>query len=238
MRGIVTIWKKEVRTYATSARWYVVVALIVFFVSVGFRVMNLGEGREANFAAVSSWISFLLLFVTPVFTMRLIAEEANRGTLEMLLTSPVREWHIVLGKFLGALTAYGALFAVTLIYPAILFWYSDPDGGRIVAQYLGLLAISSAFISVGLFFSSVTDSQILAAIGTFITLITLWIAHALTPILPDALSNLGEEISIFAHLAKFERGVIDAVDVFYYLAFTAIFLVLTHRFVEARRWAA
>ena len=238
MKGIVTIWKKEVLTYATSARWYVMVAILVGFVAAGFRMITLGEGREANLQIVVGWTSFLLLFVTPVFTMRLIAEEANRGTLEMLLTSPVSEWHIVLGKFLGALTAYCALFAATLVFPAILAWYSDPDAGRMVAQYLGLVAISCAFISVGLFFSSVTDSQILAAVGTFITLMFLQIVDFLTPLFPDAMSSLGRELSIFAHMEKFERGVIDALDVFYYLAFTATFLVLTHRFVEARRWAA
>lgn len=238
MKGIVTIWKKEVLTYATSARWYVVVALLVFFVAIGFRLVNLGEGRDANLQVVTSWMSFLLLFVTPIFTMRLIAEEANRGTLEMLLTSPVREWHIVLGKFFGALTAYCALFAATLVFPAILAWYADPDAGRIVAQYLGLVAISCTFISIGLFFSSVTDSQILAAVGTFITLLLLQIAHFVSQLFPDALAGLGRELSIFGHLEKFERGVIDALDVFYYVAFTVVFLVLTHRFVEARRWAA
>ena len=238
MNGVITIWKKEVRGYATSARWYFVAAIIVFFLSLGFFLMNLQEGREATFAGVASWLAFLLLFVTPIFTMRLVAEEANRGTLELLLTSPIREWQIVAGKFLGALTAYVALFSLTFVYPLILFRLADPDIGPMIAQYVGLLGISCAFISVGMFFSSVTDSQILAAAGSFVALLTLWIAHALTPIFPSGLEDLGETLSLYAHLEKFNRGVIDAVDVFYYLAFSAVFLVLAHRFVEARRWAA
>lgn len=238
MRGAVTIWKKEALIYATSARWYVISAVLVSFLSLGFFLMNLQEGRQATFAGVAGWLSFIMIFATPVFTMRLIADEANRGTLELLLTSPVKDWEIVLGKFLGALTAYVVLFGVTLIYPAILFRFAEPDIGPMFTQYLGLVGVSMAFISVGMFASSVTDSQVLAAVLAFILNLFLWIAHVITPILPEGLSELGVALSVYSHLDKFNRGLIDAVDVFYYFAFTAIFLLLSLRFVEARRWAA
>ena len=238
MRGVITIWKKETWGYLTSARWYVVVAMIMSFLSLGFYLMNLSEGRQATLAPIAGWISFVLIFVTPIFTMRLVAEEANRGTLEMLLTSPIREWQIVLGKFFGALTAYLGLFAVTLVYPALLLRFGNPDPGPMLTTYLGLIGLSSAFISIGMFFSSVTDSQILAAVLSFVALLTLWIAHFLTAILPDSMRDLGEVLSLYSHTEKFNRGVIDATDVFYYVAFTAVFLVLSQRFIEARRWAS
>lgn len=238
MRGAVTIWKKEVWTYATGARWYVIAAILMSFLSLGFFLMNLQEGREATFAGVAGWLAFIMLFATPVLTMRLIAEEANRGTLEMLLTSPIRDWEVVLGKFFGALSAYVALFALTLLYPALLFKFASPDGGPMIAQYVGLLGVAAAFTSVGIFASSVTDSQILAAVLAFILNLFLWIAHVLTPILPEGMEKVGEALSVFSHMSKFNRGIIDSVDVFYYVAFSAVFLLLSLRFVEARRWAA
>jgi ABC-2 type transport system permease protein len=176
--------------------------------------------------------------VTPIFTMRLVAEEANRGTLEMLLTSPIREWEIVVGKFFGALTAYAAIFAVTLLYPAILLRFSDPDIGPMIAQYLGIFLLCGAFIGVGLFASSVTDSQVLAAVFGYILLFGFWIVSWVAEALPGSAGDIGKAVSLLSHLEKFNRGIIDSVDVFYYVAFTSIFLLLSLRFVEARRWAA
>ena len=238
MRGAVTIWKKESWTYLTSARWYVVAALIVFAASVWFFFANLQEGRQATLQHLFGLLSFILMSVTPIFTMRLVAEEANRGTLEMLLTSPIREWEIVVGKFFGALTAYAAIFVVTLLYPAILLRFADPDIGPMVAQYLGILLLSSAFIGVGIFASSVTDSQVLAAVFGYILLFGFWIVSWIAEALPGSAGDIGKALSLLSHLEKFNRGIIDSVDVFYYVAFTSIFLILSLRFVEARRWAA
>lgn len=238
MRGVVTIWKKEAWTYATSARWYVVAALIIFATSAWFWFANLQEGRQATLAHVFGLLAFVLMTVTPIFTMRLVAEEANRGTLEMLLTSPIRDWEIIAGKFLGALTAYVAIFAITLLYPAILLRFADPDVGPMVAQYLGLIGLSSAFIAVGIFASSVTDSQVLAAVLGYILLFGFWIVSWIAEALPGAAGDIGKAASLLWHLEKFNRGIIDSVDVFYYIAFTSVFLLLSLRFVEARRWAA
>lgn len=238
MRGVLTIWKKEAWVYATSARWYVLAALLVSFTSLWFWFANLQEGRQATLAHIMGLLSFLLMAVTPIFTMRLIAEESNRGTLELLLTSPVRDGEIVLGKFLGALSAYGAIFAVTLLYPALLMRFAEPDVGPMIAQYVGMVGLSCAFISVGLFASSVTDSQVLAAVLGYILLFAFWILNWIADALPATLGDIGKAASVLGHLEKFNRGVIDAVDVFYYVAFTAIFLLLSLRFVEARRWAA
>lgn len=238
MRGVLTIWKREVRFYATSARWYVMAAILFSFTSLWFWLANLQEGRQATLSHVVGLLSFLLMAITPVFTMRLVAEEANRGTLELLLTSPVREWQVVVGKFLGAVTAYAGIFALTLIYPAILFRFADPDPGPMIAQYVGLLGLSSAFIAVGLFASSVTDSQVLAAVFGYVLLLGFWILHWVTDAISGPIADLGQAASLLNHLEKFNRGMIDAIDVFYYLAFTSVFLVLSLRFVEARRWAA
>ena len=240
MRGVATIWKKEVRTYATSARWYVLAAIAVSITSVFFFVANLSSlfGRMATFEHVAGFLAFpILMVVTPIFTMRLFAEEANRGTLELLLTSPVRDWEIVAGKFFGALTAYLAILVVSLVYPFVLFRFSEPDLGVMLAQYLGLIALSAAFISVGMFTSALTESQILAAVFSFLLLVALWILPWLADAVSEQLGEIGQILAPLPHLENFNRGLIDSVDVFYYLAFTAIFLVLSLRFLEARRWA-
>ena len=192
MRGVITIWKKEAWVYATSARWYVLAALMFGFTSLWFWFANLQEGRQATLAHIMGLLSFLLMAVTPIFTMRLIAEESNRGTLELLLTSPVREWQIVLGKFLGALSAYLAIFVLTLLYPAILFRFAEPDIGPMISQYAGMFGLSCAFIAVGLFASSVTDSQVLAAVLGYIMLFAFWILNWVADALPGSAADIGK----------------------------------------------
>ena len=235
MRAL-TIWKKEAWSYATMARWYVMGAIFFGMSAVAFAVVNLFATRDANVGQVTGFMGFLLMTLTPIFTMRLVAEEANRGTLEMLLTSPVRDWEIVAGKYLGALTALVAMFATTLIFPLILTGYGEPDWGMTAAQYLGLTLQASAFIAIGLFFSSVTNSQALAAGACFVVLVLLWIFESVISVVPS-ISFLAPHLSLFSHAHRFQKGVIDALDVFYYLAFTAIFLVLALRSIDARRWA-
>ncbi|HVO29951.1 MAG TPA: ABC transporter permease subunit, partial [bacterium] len=181
---IITLWKKEVLNYATSLRAYVLVALLTAFSALWFFVVNLWQVRDSSMRGVTVFLSFLLLAITPILTMRTLAEENSRGTLELLLTSPVREWDIVLGKFLGALTLYMTLFAITLIFPLILFQVSEPEKGPLFTQYLGLVLSSAAFISVGIFASAITESQVIAAITGYVLLLAFWIIGLFAQILP------------------------------------------------------
>ncbi len=237
MRKTVTIWKKESLGLFTSPRAYVLGALIVALCALWFWLVNLNEARDASMRPLMGLLAFLMLAVTPILTMRLVAEENARGTLELLLTSPVREYEIVLGKFFGAVTLFVALFGVTLVFPAILYRVSEPETGPIVAQYLGMLLLASAFVSVGLFASSITQSQVIAGVVAYALLFGFWVIRFFSEALPSGLGSAVKAVSFLSHLENFARGIVDAVDVFYYLAFTGLFLFLTLRSIEARRWA-
>jgi len=230
------IWKREVLSNFTSARAYVMCALMMFFAAVIFWFGSLQEGRDASMRGIMGLFVFLLLAITPILTMRTLSEETSRGTLELLLTSPVKEVDIVLGKFLGTLSVYVVLFVLTGIFPVILFQVSTPEGGPMIAQYLGMLLCSMAFISVGIFASSLTSSQVVAAVVSYLVLLMFWISWFFAPAMPSTLAAVVREIALIEHLDNFGKGIVDAVDVFYYLAFTAAFLFLAVRSVEARRW--
>ncbi len=232
-----TIWKKEVLSNFTSARAYVMCALMMFFAAWIFWLGSLQEGRDASIRGIMGLFVFLLLAITPILTMRTLSEENSRGTLELLLTSPVKELDIVLGKFLGTLTLYLTLFAMTGIFPLILFKVSTPEGGPMAAQYLGMILCSMAFISVGIFASSITSSQVIAAVVSYLLLLMFWISWFFAQALPSRVADVVKQVALIDHLDNFGKGVVDAVDVFYYLAFTVAFLFLAVRAVEARRWA-
>jgi ABC-2 type transport system permease protein len=237
MSKTLVIWKKEARGYATSPMLYVLFSLVFFGTSFIFWISTLREGQDASIRGIMGWFAFFLLAVTPILTMRLVAEESTRGTLELLLTSPVREWDVVLGKFLGTLTAFVALFAISLIYPLILLRISDPETGPMLSQYIGIILCSGAFISVGMFASSITQSQVIAAVVGYVLLLTFWICGFFADLVGAKAAAVLKAVSLIPHLDNFGKGIIDAVDVFYYLAFTAVFLFLTWRSIEARRWA-
>ena len=234
---VLTIWKKETRGYATSLLAYVTISVAFGFAALIFALGPLLREGEPSMREVMGAMCFVLLAITPIVTMRLFVEEANRGTLELLLTSPVREIDIVLGKFLGVVTLYVALFVATAVFPIVLYRLGDPDGGLILTQYLGMLLASMCFLSVGIFASSITSSQVISAVIAYILLLTFWIGGFISEALPTGAANIGKSLGLIGHLENFGKGILDATDVFYYLAFTAIFLFLSYRALEARRWS-
>lgn len=236
---VLAIWKKEALVYVMNPLSYVMVALAVFFIAVLFVLVGLQDGRDASLRLVMAVYCFAFLFITPIMTMRLLAEETNRGTLELLLTSPLTPLDIIVGKFLGLMTLYGAVFVITGVFPIVLSRVSTPDYWLMASQYLGMLLCTMAFVSVGMFASSITSSQVISAVLGFILLLTIWFgglfAEGIASMSPR-ISDVATAISLTAHLDNFGKGIIDAVDVFYYLAFTIGFLFLATRAVEARRW--
>lgn len=237
MKKTWVIWKKETLGYARSPLPYVLFALVFAVTAIFFMVIAYGQ-KTANTQWIPGIFSFLLLFVTPLITMRLVAEENNQGTLELLLTSPVRESEVVLGKLLGALTLYLSLFALSLVFPLILFFFGTPEKGPLLAQYLGLVLVSCAFVSVGLFASSVTRNQVIAAVAGYMLLFWFWVSGFIgqADFMTGKLGTVLQATSLEGHLQNFEKGVIDAKDLFFYLAFIATFTMLALFLMEARRW--
>jgi ABC-2 type transport system permease protein len=168
--------------------------------------------------------------------MRTYAEEKRSGTIELLLTSPLTDLQIVMGKFLGGLVLYGAMLAVTLVHMAILFVYGNPEWRPIATGYLGLILMGACFLSLGLFVSSLTRNQIIAGMVTFAVFLMFWVVNWIATFMGPTSQAVLNYLSITEHLNDFARGVIDTKHVVYYLSFIAFSLFLTVRAVDSERW--
>ena len=249
------IFKKEMRLYFTSPIAYVV--LFIFLVVMGWfftqilnyftvaslqSAMNPSMARDLNvtdsvmrplFGNISV---ILVLALMPFLTMRLLAEERQTGTIELLLTYPVRDWEVLIGKYLAALGLYSVLLILTLLYPLILAYFARVEWGTVLSGYLGLLLMGSSFLAVGLFASSLTSSQIVAAAWTFGILLLLWVVSWGADTLGGTWGKVLQHLSTMEHNDNFAKGVIDTKDVLYYLNLTILALFLAFRSLEVRRW--
>jgi gliding motility-associated transport system permease protein len=255
MRNLITLIGKELKLYFISPIAYVVGA--VFLIIVGFLFYNIVavfarqslqfmrlqgmtpqlDIHEAVFRPTFLNMGVVLLLVVPILTMRLFSEEKKMKTTELLMTSPLTITEIVLGKYLAAFLVYAVLLALTLSMPLLIGFYSTIDWGPLGSSYLGLLLLGGAFLAVGLFASSLTENQIIAAVISFGTLLCLWILSvAARTIGSSTLGGLLNYLSLYEHLDNFIRGLVDTSDLIFYLSFIAFGLFLTHRVVESQRW--
>lgn len=237
MRNVLAIAGKELKTFFASPMAYVIAA--TFLVVNGFFfVQDLNVVQLARLDGFFGPGSFLLLLIGPILTMRLLAEEQKLGTLELLLTAPVRDEEVVLGKFLSVMGILVGMLLLTFYYPALLLAFSEPDFGPIVTGYLGILLLSACYLSVGLLASSLTSNQIVAAVlgvGLLLLFYLIGGAAGFVSAFPAAQEVL-RHLSLSTHFADFLRGVVDTKAVFYYLSFTAVALFLSIRALEMRRW--
>ncbi len=249
MKAIFTILKRELKSYFASPIVYVI--LVVFLVLSGIffffylqsfvrsefdpRFQLLGEKLNLNEFVIRpyfSTISVVLLFMIPLITMRLIAEERKNFTAELLFTSPIRVSHIVLGKFFASFSLFGVMVILSASYLTVLKVYGNPDLGPVLSGYLGLFLLGGGLLAVGLFASSLTENQIVAAVVSFGILLVLWIIGASS----DADNSILRYISIINHLDNFIKGVIDLKDIIYYLSFIFFGLFLTYITLESKGW--
>jgi ABC-2 type transport system permease protein len=182
-------------------------------------------------------LGFILLLLTPILTMRLLAEEKRAGTAELLFTYPIPDWGVILGKFLAAFAVFATFLVFTVAYPVIFAFLTRMDWGQVASGYLGVLLLGGATLALGLFASSLTANQIIAAISAFALLLLFWLIGA-----PQEMGSAGGGIlgalSLRDHLPNLAKGVIDTRDLLFYLSFTYFFLFLTKRQLESRRWRA
>jgi ABC-2 type transport system permease protein len=178
----------------------------------------------------------VLLFVLPMVTMRTYSEEKRSGTMELLLTSPITDWQIILGKFFGAMALYAVMLALTMIHVGLLFLYGNPEWKPVVTGYLGMLLMGGCFISVGLFISSLTKNQIVAGMITFAVFLLFWVINWLASFTGPTMQAVLNHLSITDHFDDFSRGVIDTTDLVYYLSFIGFGLFLTAKSVDSERW--
>lgn len=254
MLKIIAIYKRELKYYFQHTAAYVTYGVFLFISGFFFfnqcakynwvsyqaarqpayeQYLNLVEGI---IQPLLSNISIVLLLVLPLLTMRLIAEEKREGTFELLLTYPVRDGYVIAGKFLASLTMFAIMIGATLLYPILLDILAEPEWGPILVGYLGLFLVGCTFISIGIFFSSVTSSQLVAGVLTFgLALFFLLIGWA-APFVGPRSSKIISQFSLLQHFGSFSKGVIDTQDVSYYIFLTTFFLFLSVRSLESTRW--
>lgn len=238
MRSTLAIASKELRTYLASPMAYVVTALFLFMSGMFGFASDLTRTQLARLDGFFEFASFLLVLLAPILTMRLLAEEQKLGTLELLLTAPVRDHEVVLGKFLAAVGILAAMLLTTLYYPVLLLFFARPDIGPMLSGYFGLLLLGAALLAVGVLASSLTSNQIVAAIlgiGILLAFSFAQLILAFAQNVPGAAALLSY-LSLSAHFTDFVRGVIDTKAVVYYLSFIAVTLFFTVRSLETRRW--
>ena len=253
IRNVLTIADKELRSYFASPIAYVIIGLfsllfgwffyayLAMFVRQSEQMMQFGGGGSANvnqqmIRGLLQNAAVLILFVMPMITMRTYAEEKRSGTIELLLTSPITDFQIIIGKFLGALALYLAMLLVTVLYVAILFIYGNPEWRPIVAGYVGLVLMGSCFLAVGLLVSSFTKNQIVAGFLTFAVFLMLWVINWIGESFGTTGQSVLSYLSITEHFDDFTRGIIDTKHVIYYLSFVTFGLFLTAKSVDSERW--
>lgn len=239
MRNTLTVAGRELGAYFLSPIAYAVMAIFLFATGMAFGLGTFANGKEASLRMLfDSWILLILLFVLPMLTMRLISDELRMGTVETLMTAPVTDTEIVMGKFLGAVGFFMILLAAMLVYPILLSMYGPLDPLLLTNHGIGLLLVGSLYISIGLFFSSCTRHQVIAVLTSFALLALMTFAsHALAREVETGwLRALLQQMSVASHFYDFVRGMLDLNHVVFFVSMTALFLFLSVKRLEMRRW--
>ncbi len=255
MRNVATIFRKEIKSYFASPIAYLLMSVfalifgyffyvaVAIFVSRGMESQMMGRGFPMD---VNEWVlrplmmnvSVIGLFLIPMITMRLFAEEKRSGTIELLMTSPVRDWEVILGKWLAALTMYACILGTSAIHIALLFAYGQPDWRPILIGYLGLLLQGGCLLAVGTFISTLTRNQIIAAGATFAACLLLWILDWVSAYETATWARVMGYLSVVTHFEPFSKGVLDSKHLVFYVSMIFLGLFLTARSMESLRWRA
>jgi ABC-2 type transport system permease protein len=238
MRNIWTIGTREFKSYLASPMAYIIATFFLVGTGAFFALFTSAWKDETSLRGVLGsqfYVAIILLFMA-ILTMRLIAEEKKLGTIELLMTAPVRDSELVIGKYLGSLFVMLAMFAFTLYFPILLRIYGDPDLGPFFSGYLGLILLGASSLAVGIFASSITANQILAAVVGGGIVLALWFLGGAASLLPVGIGSVVAYFSSANYMPDFVRGIIDLRGVVYYLSITALFLFLAVRSLENSRW--
>lgn len=254
MHKAAAIYRREIAYYFQSPVAYAVIAIFLllsgyfFYNLLGFfniaSMQSMQNPVQAGSLSLTAAVMqpllgnlcTVLLLLLPLLTMRLFAEERRSGAAELLFTYPVSDASVIVGKFAAAVSVYAVMLAMTLPYPALLAYFGDPEPGPIVSGYLGLFLMGITFIAMGAFFSSLGDSQLIAAAATFGCGLLFLIVGWMTPFVPAGVGAVLGQLSIVEHLQGFARGVIDTNDLVFYASMTVFFLFLCARVLDSARW--
>ncbi len=263
MGNILAITKKELRISFTTITAYAVIMVFAFITAYFFlRLVNFYQLQSSQFMQMKAQqmlermnfndqvigplfanVQVFFLFLIPMTTMRLIAEEQRTKTIQLLMTSPVRPIEIVFGKYLAASVLVGVMLAVTFVFRSSCKFFGTGDAGKgaidwrsVMTGYVGLFLVGAALMAVGLFMSSLTDSVVVAVVLSFGASLMLWVVGWLAIGKEGFWHDFPTYMSVMNHLEGFAKGVIRVQDIVYYLSLIVLGLFLTHRMVEAQRW--
>ena len=239
MRNIATMARRELGAFFLSPIAYAVTAIFLFTAGLAFGLGTFAAGHEASLQdLLRPWLMLILVIVLPMLTMRLLSEEMRSGTIETLMTAPITDAEVVLGKFLGALVFYVILLAALLLYPILLAKYGDVDGKLLVCHYVGLLLLGAFYIAASLFFSAWTRHQVIAVLVSFAVLALMtFAAGGLARLFEGGWPRtLLQQLSVQTHFEDFVRGLITVNHLVFFVSMTALFLFLTVKLLETRRW--
>lgn len=242
MYGTLIVFRRELTQYFLTPFAYLIGAALLLLSGILFHndILASINVKPVNPALIPQFLSFVLVFFAPLLTMRLLAEETREGTLELLLTAPVRDGEVVAGKFLGAWFFYTFLLLLTLAYQVILLNLPRyiPDIGHAISAYIGIWLYGGATIAVGLLFSALTENQIVAAFLSMTTLLLLWLADLAGQVISNIeLATLVRQLTLPGHFTtSFAVGLLRGEDVVYYVGIITMMLFITIRIVESRRW--
>jgi gliding motility-associated transport system permease protein len=235
VRNTMAIAKREFASYVNSPIPYILVT--AYIATAGYMFFSqLFLMKQAVMRPFFENMPLLFCLIVPFVTMRLVAEERREGTLELLLTMPVTDWQLVVGKFLAALGLMAVLLVLTIAFPITVAALGPLDKGTTVASYLGALLMSGAFVAIGIMASSFTRNQIVAALVAFFIGFGLFLLGALVGVLPRSLAPLAAALSIGSHFMNIARGVIDTRDVLYYASIIVACLLVAQTTLDSRRW--
>ena len=255
MRNVFTICGKELKSYFSSPVAYLLMALFglvfgfffysatAYFVMAGLRSQMGGQQQpmsvnEFVIGPLLGNASVVGLFLIPLISMRLFAEEKRSGTIELLMTSPISDWEIILGKWLGAMCMYLCILAVSAINVGMLFIWGHPDPRPILTGFLGLILQGGTILALGTFISTTTKNQIIAGAATFSLCLLLWVLNWVSSYNEAPWAQAVAYCSILTHFEPFSRGIIDSKDVIFYLSAIFLGLFLTSRSLDSLRWRA
>jgi ABC-2 type transport system permease protein len=249
MSNALAIARKELTSYFASPIAYVVIGFFALMYGFFFYSLLLYFDRQSLQAAgqpvnvneqflrpVFLNATVIFLFVLPLVTMRTYSEEKRSGTIELLLTAPLTDLQIIIGKFLGAMGLYASMMALTLVHVGLLFAFGNPEWRPVATTYLGMLLMGGCFVSVGLLISSLTKNQIVAGMVTFGVFLMLWVINWIASFMGPTAQQVLNYLSITDHLDDFTKGIIDTKHIVYYVSFITFGLFLTARSVDTERW--
>jgi ABC-2 type transport system permease protein len=245
--------KRELYVYFSSPIAYVVVTIFLvlsgyffysafaYFSVASMQAMTMTGAGALNVTDMVLYptlgnMSVIMLLMMPLLTMRLFAEEKKAGTLELLLSYPIRETELLFGKFIACLVVFLVMLVLTWLYPFLLWVYAEPDIGIVATGYLGLFLMGVAFVALGVMVSSITENQIVAAVVSFGTILMFWLIGWAEDLVGSTFGKVLSHLSLLEHFDSFSKGIIDTQDIVYYINFTILFLFITMRCLESKRW--